>query len=96
MAVRMAAIHLGKLRRITLLQASGAGAGGRQGRRASSGNRRPRCLRQARSLALEELDEVQDSVHAADIACKTTGMPEALIAERLALAIAGRARRLGL
>jgi DNA polymerase-3 subunit delta len=39
---------------------------------------------------------VQDSVNTADIATKTTGMPEALIAERLLLEIAARARRIGL
>jgi DNA polymerase-3 subunit delta len=32
----------------------------------------------------------------ADRACKTTGFPDALVAERLTLQIAGRARRLGL
>jgi DNA polymerase-3 subunit delta len=35
-------------------------------------------------------------VLAADRACKQTGSPDELIAERLAFAIAGRARRLGL
>ncbi|MNC33786.1 DNA polymerase III subunit delta [compost metagenome] len=53
-------------------------------------------LRQVRSWRLELLDEVQDSVNAADIATKTTGMPEALIAERLLLEIAARAKRIGL
>jgi DNA polymerase-3 subunit delta len=33
---------------------------------------------------------------AADRACKTTGSPDRLIAERLALAVASRAKRLGL
>ncbi|HEY2356104.1 MAG TPA: DNA polymerase III subunit delta, partial [Phenylobacterium sp.] len=32
----------------------------------------------------------------ADRLCKTAGSPDHLIAERLALAVAGRARRLGL
>jgi DNA polymerase-3 subunit delta len=32
----------------------------------------------------------------ADFACKQTGAPDHLISERLALSIAGRARRLGL
>ena len=35
-------------------------------------------------------------VLAADRACKTTGSPDRLIAERLALTVAGRAKRLGL
>ena len=53
-------------------------------------------LRQARSWSLAELDRLQPDVLAADKACKTAGSPDNLIAERLALTIAGRARRLGL
>ncbi|HBV11569.1 MAG TPA: hypothetical protein DEB60_00365 [Brevundimonas sp.] len=53
-------------------------------------------LRQARGWRLELLDEVQDSVNTADVMTKTTGMPEALIAERLLLEIAARAKRMGL
>ena len=53
-------------------------------------------LRQARSWRLEDLDRVQDSVNVADVATKTTGMPEHLIAERLLLEISARAKRLGL
>ncbi len=53
-------------------------------------------LRQARTWSLEELDRLQPEVLAADKACKTTGSPDQLIAERLALTVAGRARRLGL
>ena len=53
-------------------------------------------LRQARAWRLELLDEVQDSVNTADIATKTTGLPEALIAERLLLEISARAKRMGL
>jgi DNA polymerase-3 subunit delta len=39
---------------------------------------------------------LQSEILAADRACKQTGSPDRLIAERLALTIAGRARRLGL
>ena len=53
-------------------------------------------LRQARAWRLEALDEVLDSINTADVATKTTGLPYQLIAERLLLEIAGRARRLGL
>ena len=53
-------------------------------------------LRQARSWKLEALDEVLQSVNTADVATKTTGMPEHLIAERLLLEISARARRMGL
>ena len=53
-------------------------------------------LRQARAWTLADLDKLQPEVLAADRACKTAGSPDQLIAERLALQIAGRARRLGL
>lgn len=53
-------------------------------------------LRQARSWTLDHLDQVTPDVLAADKSCKTAGAPEQLIAERLALTIAGRAKRLGL
>ena len=53
-------------------------------------------LRQSRAWRLGLLDEVQDSVNTADVMTKTTGMPEALIAERLLLEIAARAKRMGL
>jgi DNA polymerase-3 subunit delta len=53
-------------------------------------------LRQARAWTLPHLDRLQPDVLAADRACKQTASPDGLIAERLALSIAGRARRLGL
>ena len=53
-------------------------------------------LRQARNWRLEDLDRVLDSINTADVATKTTGSPDALLAERLLLEIAARARRLGL
>jgi len=96
MAVRMAAIHLGKLRRINVLQAAGAGAKEAAKSAGVFWKQEAEILRQVRSWRLELLDEVQDSVNAADIATKTTGMPEALIAERLLLEIAARAKRIGL
>ncbi|MNR68842.1 DNA polymerase III subunit delta [compost metagenome] len=53
-------------------------------------------LRQARSWRLDDLDRVLDSINTADVATKTTGSPDQLIAERLLLEISARARRLGL
>lgn len=96
MAVRQASIHLGKLRRINVLQANGAGA--KEAAKAAGvfWKQEAEMLRQARSWRLEDLDRVLDSVNAADIATKTTGSPDQLIAERLLLEIAARARRLGL
>ena len=96
MAVRMAAIHLGKLRRINVLQAAGAGAKEAAKSAGVFWKQEAEILRQARAWRLELLDEVQDSVNTADIATKTTGLPEALIAERLLLEISARAKRMGL
>ena len=96
MAVRMVSIHLGKLRRINILQAKGQGA--KEAAKAAGifWKQEAEMLRQARSWRLETLDEVLASVNTADVATKTTGMPEHLIAERLLLEIAARARRMGL
>ncbi len=96
MAVRQASIHLGKLRRITVLQANGAGA--KEAAKAAGvfWKQEAEMLRQARSWRIEDLDRVLDSVNAADVATKTTGSPDQLIAERLLLEISSRARRLGL
>jgi DNA polymerase III subunit delta len=96
MAVRQASVHLGKLRRIHLLQANGAGA--KEAAKAAGvfWKQESEMLRQARSWRLDDLDRVLDSVNAADVATKTTGSPDQLIAERLLLEISARARRLGL
>ena len=53
-------------------------------------------LRQARAWTLAQLDALQPEILNADKTCKTAGSPDQLIAERLALTVAGRARRLGL
>jgi DNA polymerase-3 subunit delta len=95
-AVRAMGLHLGRLRRTLTLMKSGAGA---QEAAKASGifwkNERE-FLRQAHAWTLALLDEVQPEVLGADKACKTSGSPDHLIAERLALTIAGRARRIGL
>jgi DNA polymerase-3 subunit delta len=95
-AVRAISQYLGRLRRTLTLAKSGAGL---QEAAKASGvfwkNERE-FLRQARTWTLPELDRLQPDVLAADKACKSTGSPDHLIAERLALQIAGRARRLGL
>lgn len=96
MAVRQASIHLSKLRRINVLQANGANA--KEAAKAAGvfWKQEAEMLRQARSWRLDDLEKVLDSVNAADIATKTTGSPDQLIAERLLLEISARARRLGL
>ena len=95
-AVRAIGFYLGRLRRTLTLAKSGAGL---QEAAKASGvfwkNERE-FLRQARAWSLEELDRLQGEVLNADRMCKQTGSPDRLIAERLALAIASRARRLGL
>lgn len=96
MAVRQASLHLGKLRRINVLQSNGAGA--KEAAKAAGvfWKQEAEMLRQARAWRLDALDAVQDSVNVADVASKSTGLPDQLIAERLLLEIAARARRLGL
>lgn len=95
-AVRALGQHLARLRRTLTLARNGAGL---QEAAKASGvfwkNERE-FLRQARAWSLEALDEVQPQVLDADRACKQSGSPDQLIAERLAMAIAGRARRIGL
>jgi DNA polymerase-3 subunit delta len=95
-AVRAMSFHLGRLRRtVTLVK---AGAGAQEAAKASGvfWKNEKEFLRQARVWGLPQIDEVQSELLAADRACKTSGAPDQLIAERLALTIAGRARRLGL
>ncbi|RAK67365.1 DNA polymerase III subunit delta [Phenylobacterium kunshanense] len=95
-AVRAIGMYLGKLRRTLTLAKAGAGL---QEAAKASGvfwKQEREFLRQARAWNLDELDRIQPEVLAADRACKTAGSPDRLIAERLALTIAGRARRLGL
>ena len=95
-AVRAMGMHLARLRRILTL--SNAGAGLQEAAKASGvfwKNERE-VLRQARAWSLKDLDPLQSDILTADLACKQTGSPDRLIAERLALTIAGRARRLGL
>jgi len=95
-AVRALGIHLGRLRRTLTLAKNGAGL---QEAAKASGvfwKQEREFLRQARAWTLDELDRIQPEILAADRACKTAGSPDRLIAERLALTVAGRARRLGL
>jgi len=95
-AVRALGMHLARLRKVvTLVQ---AGAGAQEAAKASGvfWKQEREVLRQARAWKLDDLDRLQPEVLAADRACKSTGSPDRLIAERLALSVAGRARRLGL
>ena len=95
-AVRALGMHLGRLRQVLVLHKAGAGL---QEAAKSAGvfwkNERE-FLRQARAWSLEALEALQPAMLDADRACKRAGSPDGLISERLAMTVAGRARRLGL
>lgn len=95
-AVRAAGLHLGKLRRAVTLARSGADL--KEAAKAAGvfWKQEREFLRQARAWSLSELDGVQGEVLEADRACKRAGSFDALIAERLLLTVAMKARRLGL
>ncbi|MBX3481301.1 MAG: DNA polymerase III subunit delta [Caulobacter sp.] len=95
-AVRAMGMHLAKLRRTLTLHASGAGLAEAAKASGVFWKQEREFLRQARAWTLDHIDALQPEILAADKACKQTGSPDRLIAERLALTIAGRARRLGL
>jgi DNA polymerase-3 subunit delta len=95
-AVRAMGMHLGRLRRTLTLAKAGAGLSEAAKASGVFWRNEREFLRQARAWTLDQLDSLQPEVLDADRACKQTGSPDGLIAERLALTIAGRARRLGL
>ncbi len=95
-AVRAISFHLSRLRRALTLMAAGAGAQEATKAAGVFWKNEREFQRQARVWTLPHLDELQPEVLGADKACKTSGSPDRLIAERLALTVAGRARRLGL
>lgn len=95
-AVRAASMHLAKLRKTAILVSTGSGAKEAAKQSGVFWKSEGEFLRQSRLWSLSALDAVQPEVLNADRACKTAGSPDALIAERLFLTIAGRARRLGL
>jgi DNA polymerase-3 subunit delta len=95
-AVRAMGMYLAKLRRTLTLAQSGAGLAEAAKSSGVFWKQEREFLRQARAWTLPHLDVIQPDVLNADRACKQAASPDALIAERLALTIAGRARRLGL
>ena len=95
-AVRAMSQHLMRLRRTATLRLGGTELATAAKQSGVFWKNEREFLRQARAWDLPQLDEVQPELLAADRACKTTGSPDHLIAERLALAIAAKARRLGL
>ena len=95
-AVRALGLHLGRLRRTLTLNANGADLAEAAKASGVFWKAEREFLRQARAWSLVQLDAVQGQVLEADRACKQTGSPDQLIAERLILQVSGQARRLGL
>ncbi len=95
-AVRAVTFHMGRLRRILTLIATGTGP--KEAAKAAGvfWKQEQEVLRQVRSWSLEDLTALAAEVVEADRLTKRTGMPDHLIAERLIMTVAGRARRLGL
>jgi len=95
-AVRAMGLHLARLRRVAVLHRAGEAL---QTAAKVSGvfwKQEREFLRQVQAWTLGDLDRVQGDILAADRSCKQAGSADALLAERLVLSIAGRARRLGL
>ena len=95
-AVRALSQHLQRLRKAQALQAKGTDPQGAAKQVGVFWKNEKEFLRQLRAWSPVLLDVLQPEVFEADRACKQTGSPDGLIAERLALSIAARARRLGL
>jgi DNA polymerase III subunit delta len=95
-AVRAVSQHLAKLRRTLTLHKSGVGLPEAAKASGVFWKQEKEFLRQARAWRLEDLDAVQAETLEADRMCKQSGSPDLLLAERLTLTVAGRARRLGL
>jgi DNA polymerase-3 subunit delta len=95
-AVRALSGHAARLRRILGLAKGGAGLAEAAKSAGVFWRNEKEMLRQVRAWTLEDLDALQPQLLDADRACKQTGSPDRLIAERLAMSIAARARRLRL
>lgn len=95
-AVRAAGMHQQKLRRIGVLTRSGKPPEVAAKQSGVFWKQEREVLRQVRAWTGEALDAVQAQTLDADLACKRAASPDVMLAERLFLNIAGRARRLGL
>ena len=95
-AVRAAGLHLSRLRRVLALSRSGADMKEAAKSAGVFWKQEREFLRQARAWTLHERDLVQPDVAETDRACNQAGAPDLLLAERLLMSVALRARRLGL
>ena len=95
-AVRALGIYLARLRQVLTLHRAGAGLQEAAKAAGVFWKNEREFLRQARSWSLETLETLHPQVLDADRACKRAGSPDGLIAERLAMSVAARAKRLGL
>jgi DNA polymerase-3 subunit delta len=95
-AVRALSSHAARIRRTLGAAQAGADLAGAAKAAGVFWRNEREFLRQARAWTLPHLNRLQPDLLEADRACKQTGSPDRLIAERLAMTIAGRARRLGL
>jgi DNA polymerase-3 subunit delta len=94
--VRAVSLHHTRLRRVLAQAAAGTPLSEAVKRAGVFWKAEREFIRQARLWTLEALERLQEDILDADMACKSAGAPDDLIAERLILSIAGRARRLGL
>ncbi len=95
-AIRALSGHLARLRKTAVLTAAGASASEAAKAARVFWKQEREFLRQARLWTAAALDAVQPELLDADRRCKQAGSPDGLIAERLFLTTASRARRLGL
>ena len=95
-AVRALGMYLGRLRQVLTMHRAGAGLQEAAKAAGVFWKNEREFLRQARAWSLEALETLQPAVLDADRACKRAGSPDGLISERLAMMVAGRAKRLGL
>lgn len=95
-AVRHVSLHLGRLKRFTLLRRNGADAPQAAKAVGVFWKQEREFLRQAQAWSPAEIERLQPLVLEADRLCKRAGSPDRLLAERLVMAVAATARRLGL
>lgn len=95
-AIRVLSMHAMKLRRALVAVQGGKGPAEAAKSAGVFWKAEREFVRQIARWRLTDLDAVQPELLDADRRCKTAGAPDDLISERAAMAVAGRARRLGL